>query len=40
MTEKYHFLYQFILGDRAELATNPDAWTEEENQISADHSLT
>jgi len=32
-----HFLYQFILGDRAELATNPDAWTEEENQISADH---
>jgi uncharacterized protein YciI len=37
MTEKHHFLYQFILGDRAELATNPDAWTEEENQISADH---
>ena len=37
MIEKRHFLYQFIFGDRAELVTNPDAWTVEENQISADH---
>jgi uncharacterized protein YciI len=24
-------------GDRADLATNPDAWTKEDNQIGADH---
>ena len=37
MTEKQHFIYQFLPGDRADLATNPKAWTEEDNQIGADH---
>lgn len=31
------FLYHFLPGERADLASNPDAWTEEDNQIGTDH---
>lgn len=31
------FLYQFMPGPRPELATDPDAWTEEDEAIAADH---
>ncbi len=31
------WIYQFGPGERADLATNPDAWTEADNQIGSDH---
>ncbi len=31
------FLYQFGPGDRPELTTNPDAWTDEDNRVAAEH---
>ena len=31
------YLYHFGPGQRADLATNPDAWTAEDEQIGADH---
>lgn len=31
------WLYHFLPGERADLASNPDAWTEEDNQIGTDH---
>lgn len=31
------FLYQFLPGDRADLATNPDAWTTDDEKIAASH---
>jgi uncharacterized protein YciI len=37
MTEIQHYLYHFLPGERADLASNPDAWTEADNQIAADH---
>jgi len=36
---KQHWLYQFTPGERADLATNPGAWTDEDNQIAEDHFL-
>ena len=35
MAEQY--LYQFLPGLRPELATQPEAWTEEDAQVGADH---
>ncbi|MCP3976293.1 MAG: hypothetical protein GY720_17555 [bacterium] len=32
-----HWIYQFSPGERSDLATNPDAWTEADNQIGTDH---
>lgn len=37
MTEMQHFLYRFAPGERADLASNPDAWTEEDNRIAGEH---
>jgi uncharacterized protein YciI len=37
MGDKLHFIYHFLPGKRADLATNPDAWTEEDNKIGAAH---
>jgi len=31
------FLYHFLPGDRPELATDPSAWTEEDNQVASEH---
>lgn len=31
------WIYQFGPGDRSDLATNPDAWTESDNQIGSEH---
>jgi len=31
------FIYQFGPGSRSELATDPDAWTTEDEQIGAEH---
>jgi uncharacterized protein YciI len=31
------WLYRFLPGDRPELATDPDAWTEADRRISAEH---
>lgn len=31
------WIYQFGPGERSDLATNPDAWTEADNQIGTDH---
>lgn len=31
------FLYQFGPGERPELAGNPDAWTEDDERIGAEH---
>ena len=35
--EQQQFLYQFLPGDRLELATNPDAWTEEDESVAIAH---
>ena len=32
-----HFLYQFLPGDPPELATDPQAWTEAEDDIATEH---
>lgn len=32
-----HFLYQFGPGPRVELATDPDAWTTDDEQVGAAH---
>lgn len=37
MSEKKHFLYQFVPLDRPELMTDPEAWTERDEQISSEH---
>ncbi len=37
MGDKLHFLYHFLPGERTDLATNPDAWTEEDNKIGEAH---
>ena len=37
MTDKSHFLYQFVPTDRPELMTDPEAWTERDEQIAAEH---
>ncbi|MDH3605379.1 MAG: YciI family protein [Acidimicrobiia bacterium] len=31
------FLYHFQSGDRPQLATDPSAWTDDDNQVGADH---
>jgi uncharacterized protein YciI len=31
------FIYQFLAGDRPELLTDPDAWSEEDERASAEH---
>ena len=31
------WLYQFHPGDRPELSTDPEAWTEHDNQVGAEH---
>ena len=31
------FLYQFGPGDRPDLASNPDVWTEDDERIGAEH---
>lgn len=36
MAERQHYLYQFTPGERANLATNPDAWTDDDNQTATD----
>jgi uncharacterized protein YciI len=36
-TEKLQFLYYFTPGPRPELATEPEAWTEEDNAIAQAH---
>jgi uncharacterized protein YciI len=37
MADKQHYLYQFLPADRPELLTDPDAWTDADNQIASDH---
>jgi uncharacterized protein YciI len=37
MSEMQHYLYHFLPGEHADLASNPDAWTEADNQIGVDH---
>jgi len=31
------WIYQFLPGTRPELGRDPDAWTEEDNRVAADH---
>jgi len=31
------FLYHFLAADRPELATDPEAWTDDDRQVGADH---
>ena len=31
------FIYQFLPGDRPDLATNPDAWTDQDNKTASAH---
>lgn len=35
---RQQFLYQFLPGDRPELATTPEAWTEADQAIGAAHT--
>ena len=37
MTTRLQFLYKFTPGPRPELATNPDAWTDEDGVVAAEH---
>jgi len=31
------WIYRFTPGDRPDLATNPDAWTERDEEVASDH---
>ncbi len=37
MSDKRQYLYHFQPGDRPELATDPDAWTEQDGRIGSAH---
>ncbi len=37
MVEKSQFLYHFLPGNRPDLATNPDAWTEPDTNTGKAH---
>ena len=37
MSSSQHYLYQFLPGGWPELLTNPDAWTETDEQIASNH---
>lgn len=37
MGEKLQFIYHFLPGERADLATNPGAWTEEDMAVGTAH---
>lgn len=37
MTTRLQFLYQFTAGPRPELATDPNAWTAEDEAVAAEH---
>ena len=37
MTDNLQFIYQFHPGARPDLSTNPQAWTEEDERVGAEH---